>query len=324
MKEDAPILALHDVVKHFPTGSRVVHAVNGVSLAIRPGETVALVGESGCGKSTLGKLILGLERPSAGRIDLMGEDIGRLSGAALHAKRKHIQMIFQDTGTALDPRWRIADTIREPLDNYGVGSRDERKAGCWRCSSVWASGPTMRSAIRMSSPAASASVSASRALALSPDIIVVADEPVSALDVSVRAQVINLLSDLKASMGLSLLFISHDIGVVSHISDRVLVMYLGRIVETGATRKVLGRPVHPYSRGLLEAVPRAHPSLRREKAPLEGDPPSPYRLPAGCAFADRCPLALDRCRKEAPVLTTIDPETSVACHRSQDILAGAT
>ncbi len=324
MKEDAPILALHEVVKHFPTGSRVVHAVNGVSLAIRSGETVALVGESGCGKSTLGKLILGLERPSAGRIDLMGEDIGRLSGAALHAKRKHIQMIFQDTGTALDPRWRIADTIREPLDNYNVGSREERKTRVLAL--LERVGLRPDHALRYPHELSGGQrqrVGIARALALSPDIIV-ADEPVSALDVSVRAQVINLLSDLKASMGLSLLFISHDIGVVSHISDRVLVMYLGRIVETGATRKVLGRPVHPYSRGLLEAVPRAHPSLRREKAPLEGDPPSPYRLPAGCAFADRCPLALDRCRKEAPVLTAIDPETSVACHRSQDILAGAT
>ncbi len=321
MMKGAAILSLQDVVKHFPGGGKVVHAVNGVSFDIGPGETVALVGESGCGKSTLGKLILGLERPDTGRIAVMDEDIGRLSGAAMHAKRKRIQMIFQDTATALDPRWRIADTVREPLDNYRVGTREERNARVLKLLERVGLRPdhAQRYPHELSGGQRQR-VGIARALALSPDIIV-ADEPVSALDVSVRAQVINLLSDLKGSMGLSLLFISHDIGVVSHISDRILVMYLGRIVETGATRSVLARPVHPYSQGLLEAVPRAHPALRREKAPLEGDPPSPYRLPTGCAFAERCALAVDRCRREAPVLAPIDAETAVACHRSQDILA---
>ncbi len=290
MTTGAPVLALHEVVKHFPSGGKVVHAVNGVSLSIQSGETVALVGESGCGKSTLGKLILGLEKPDAGRIALMGDDIARLSGAAMHAKRKHIQMIFQDTGTALDPRWRIADIIREPLDNYRVGTREERKAHV--LSLLERVGLRADHAQRYPHELSGGQrqrVGIARALALRPDIIV-ADEPVSALDVSVRAQVINLLSDLKASMGLSLLFISHDIGVVSHISDRVLVMYLGRIVEAGATRTVLNRPFIPIPGGCSRRCrgPIHHCAARRRRS--RAIRPAPTGCPRAAPSPTAAPL----------------------------------
>ena len=319
MSPVAPVLVLQDVVRHFAVSGRVLHAVNGVSLEIGPHETLALVGESGCGKSTLGKLILGLDKPDSGRIEVMGGDISRLGPAAMREKRKSIQMIFQDSATALDPRWTVRDIIREPLDNYGIGTSAQRSARVEQLLLQVGLRPdhAQRYPHELSGGQRQR-IGIARALALEPNIIV-ADEPVSALDVSVRAQVINLLADLKQRMGLSLLFISHDIGVVAHISDRIVVMYLGRIVESGPTHRVLGQPVHPYTRGLLDAVPRAHPSQRREKAPLEGDPPSPYTLPPGCAFADRCPFAIDRCRREQPILTPFTAEVAVACHRAADM-----
>jgi peptide/nickel transport system ATP-binding protein/oligopeptide transport system ATP-binding protein len=319
MTDAPPILNLRDVVRHFPVSGRIVHAVNGVSMHVKPRETLALVGESGCGKSTLGKLILGLDRPDSGWIELAGEDFARLSAGALRAKRRAIQMIFQDSSTALDPRWTVADIIREPLDNYRIGDRAERVSRVM--SLLEKVGLRTDHANRYPHELSGGQrqrIGIARALAPMPSVIV-ADEPVSALDVSVRAQVINLLADLKESMGLSLLFISHDIGVVSHISDRIAVMYLGRIVETGPTRAVLRNPTHPYTRGLLDAVPRSHPSQRRRKAPLEGDPPSPYLLPPGCSFADRCPFAIDRCRNQRPELADFDSGRAVACHRAAEI-----
>jgi len=310
------VLEANNLVRHFRTGrGQKVHAVNGVSITIAQGETLALVGESGCGKSTLGRLIMGLDRPDDGEIRLLGNDLTRMSGKALHTQRRSVQMIFQDPSASLDPRWTAEAIVGEPLDNYRIGSPAERrqrvvdllvKVGlradhAQRYPHELSGGQRQRLGI-------------ARALALAPKLIV-ADEPVSALDVSIRAQVINLLADLRDEMHLSLLFISHDIGVVAHISRRIAVMYLGRIVEIGDTASVLNDPRHPYTEGLLEAVPRSRPDMRRQRAPLEGDPPSPIRLPSGCAFRDRCPVAMDVCASVLPPLLPAPDGRLVACHR---------
>ncbi|MWB78363.1 ATP-binding cassette domain-containing protein [Pseudooceanicola sp. 216_PA32_1] len=314
------VMQTRDLVRHFPIGGKQkVHAVNGVSMEIAAGETLALVGESGCGKSSFARLIMGLDRPDSGSARLLGQELTQLRGAGLHAHRKAVQMIFQDPTSSLDPRWTAEAIVREPLDNYKVGTPDERRARVLdlldrvglgahyaeRYPHEMSGGQRQRLGI-------------ARALALEPRLLV-ADEPVSALDVSIRAQVLNLLCDLRDEMNLSLLFISHDIGVVSHVSDRVAVMYLGRVIETGKTFDVLNNPKHPYTSGLLEAVPRPHPSQRRERAPLDGDPPSPIHLPQGCAFRDRCPVAMEVCGRFTPALKPDAEGRIVACHHANPV-----
>lgn len=309
------VIRAETLVRQFPIGrGRKVHALNGVSLGVKAGETLALVGESGCGKSTLGRLMVGLDRADGGRILLDGEDLTALSTKQLRARRSSMQMIFQDPVTSLDPRWTIESIVREPLDNFAVGTPAERRAKV--IALLERVGLRADQAQRFPHELSGGQrqrVGIARALALSPRVIV-ADEPVSALDVSVRAQVVNLLSDLRDDMGLALLFISHDIGLVAHISDRIAVMYLGEIVEIGETAQVLGNPQHPYTRGLLDAVPKTHPALRRKRSPLEGDPPSPTNLPAGCWFAERCQFAEARCRSAHPPLLAMSDGRSVACH----------
>lgn len=310
---ESSVLDATAIVRHFRTAKgQTVHAVNEVSLQIAQGETLALVGESGCGKSTLGRIVMGLDRPDAGRVMLMGSDIAAMRGRELHAQRRRAQMIFQDPAASLDPRWTAEAIVREPLDNYRIGTPDERrgmvealmervglrKDQAGRYPHELSGGQRQRLGI-------------ARALALRPQLIV-ADEPVSALDVSIRAQVINLLTDLQREMQLSIMFISHDIGVVAHISQRIAVMYLGRIVEIGDTHTVLNNPLHPYTKGLLDAVPRPTPLHRRVRAPLEGDPPSPIKLPVGCAFRERCPIAIDKCRIAVPPLVS-EGGRQVAC-----------
>jgi oligopeptide/dipeptide ABC transporter ATP-binding protein len=317
MTDISNLLVAENLVRHFPTGKgQTVHAVNDVSLSIAPGETLALVGESGCGKSTLGRMIMGLDRPDKGSVRLLGQDIARMGRRNLHDARRSVQMIFQDPSASLDPRWSAEAIVREPLDNYRIGTPAERrervislleKVGlrpdhAKRYPHELSGGQRQRLGI-------------ARALATRPRLIV-ADEPVSALDVSIRAQVINLLCDLRDEMELSILFISHDIGVVSHISDRIAVMYLGRIVEEGKTSTVLNAPQHPYTAGLLESVPRPRPSERRQRAPLEGDPPSPINLPSGCAFRPRCPIAIDICERSVPTLGLTGAGRQTACHRA--------
>jgi peptide/nickel transport system ATP-binding protein/oligopeptide transport system ATP-binding protein len=314
------VIKAEGLVRHFPIGrGRKVHALNGVSLGVRAGETLALVGESGCGKSTLGRLMVGLDRADGGRILLDGEDLTTLSVKQLRARRSSMQMIFQDPVTSLDPRWSIEAIVREPLDNFAVGTPAERRAKV--IALLERVGLRADQAQRFPHELSGGQrqrVGIARALALAPRVIV-ADEPVSALDVSVRAQVVNLLSDLRDDMGLALLFISHDIGLVAHISDRIAVMYLGEIVEIGETAQVLGNPQHPYTRGLLDAVPKTHPSLRRKRSPLEGDPPSPTNLPAGCWFAERCQHAQAHCRSAHPPLQSVKDGRSVACHLAGSI-----
>lgn len=314
----AAIVDARHLVRHFVGNhGRKVQALNGVSLTVAPRETLALVGESGCGKSTLGRLIVGLDRPDQGRILLDGEDLTHMSARQLRARRTKMQMIFQDPLTALDPRWTVEAIVREPLDNYSsdthAGKQERvlallervglRRDQASRYPHELSGGQRQR-------------VGIARALALSPQLIV-ADEPVSALDVSVRAQVVNLLCDLRDEMGLAMLFISHDIGLVAHISDRIAVMYLGKIVETGVTTAVLNSPAHPYTRALLNAVPQANPKRRSQRTPLEGDPPNPSDLPAGCWFASRCPMATLHCQQAQPVLRVLASGSQVSCHLAQ-------
>lgn len=317
MSDDTQPVAIRgeNLVRHFPLDrTRKVHALNGVTLDVRAGETLALVGESGCGKSTLGRLLVALDTPDGGHIQLDGVDLTTLSPNEIHARRRSMQMIFQDPATSLDPRWTIEDTVREPLDNYRIGTPAERKARVLELlERVGIRADQAERYPHELSGGQRQRIGIARALALSPKFIV-ADEPVSALDVSVRAQVVNLLNDLRDEMGLALLFISHDIGLVAHISDRIAVMYLGEIVEMGNTADVLSDPKHPYTQGLLDAVPKTHPSLRRQKSPLEGDPPSPTNLPDGCWFAARCTFAEARCHTQHPELRPLNEAHSAACH----------
>ncbi|MGY2047864.1 ABC transporter ATP-binding protein [Methylobacterium sp. JK268] len=293
---------------------RAVRAVDGIDLSIARGETVGLVGESGCGKSSVGRSLLRLVEPAAGRIVFDGLPVRDLSGRGLRAYRRRAQMVFQDPFASLNPRHTIAAALEGPLAVHERIGRAERRA-------------RVRAMLdRVGLPQAALSryphefsggqrqrIGIARALVLRPDLVV-CDEPVSALDLSIQAQILNLLSAMKREFGLSYLFISHDLSVVNHVSDRVLVMYLGRIVETAPTRRLLGAPRHPYTRALLDAVP--DPARRRQAPPLQGDLPSPTDVPPGCRFHPRCPLATDLCRREDPPLRLLAPDHAAACHHA--------
>jgi len=298
----------------FGRGRGEVHAVDDVSFAIRQGETLGLVGESGCGKSTIGKTVLRLVEPTAGTIAWRGQHIHRLHGRAMRPYRRELQAVFQDPYASLNPRMRAADIVAEPIRNFEKVSAAEmgervvslfEKVGLRpdqmpRYPYEFSGGQRQRLGI-------------ARALAPRPKLIV-CDEPVSALDVSVQAQVINLLGDLQREFGLSYLFVAHDLAVVEHISHRVAVMYLGRIVELAPTRAVFAHPQHPYTEALLSAVPVPDPTVQRKRIILAGDVPSPIDLPKGCRFHTRCPYAFDRCRVEEPALKEVLPGHFAACH----------
>jgi oligopeptide/dipeptide ABC transporter ATP-binding protein len=315
------IVAVASIARHYPAGrKRRVRAVDGVTLDLRRGETLALVGESGCGKSTLARLILRLEPVDGGRITFEGRDITDLDGPDLRAHRRFVQMVFQDPYTSLDPRMTAEAIVREPLDNFKIGTPVERLAEARRLlARVGLRAEMAQRYPHELSGGQQQRLGIARALALKPRVLV-ADEPVSALDVSIRAQVINLLMDLQAEFGLTLLFVSHDIGVVAHVSHRIAVMYLGRIVEIGDTDTLLDHPAHPYTRALLDAVPAAHPRLKRARQPLEGDLPSPSDPPPGCPFHPRCPLAIDRCRREIPALRPLASAHDAACHLAEAVV----
>jgi len=317
----APLLAVRSLKKHFRRGgfgrgrSRIVRAVDGIDLTLERGRTLGLVGESGCGKTTTGRMLVLLEQPTEGAILLDGVDYAR-SGADARGYHRRMQMVFQDPSSSLDPRMSIRATIAEPLDVGRVGSRAERRAVVETLlEKVGLSPDVQERRPHQLSGGQRQRVGIARALALSPDVIV-ADEPTSALDVSIRAQIINLMADLQAELGISFIFISHDLSTVRHISDSVAVMYLGKIVEQGPAEEVFERPLHPYTRALLEAVPIADPEAesRRVSVVLAGDPPDPANIPSGCRFYSRCPLATRRCQAEEPQLVALDAERSVACH----------
>ena len=311
------LLELDSVVKRFPVrdalGRRAgaVHAVDGVSLSVAQGETLAIVGESGCGKSTLGRLMLNLITPDSGSVRFGGEDLVRLSPAAMRARRRDMQLIFQDPFASLDPRMTVEQAVAEPLRLHRIVPRSEERARVSDLLSRVGLRPELaRRWPHEFSGGQRQRVAIARALASRPKLIV-GDEPVSALDVSVQAQVVNLLSDLIRDLGLTFVLISHDLGVVRHVADRVAVMYLGRIVEEGPAEEVLTAPKHPYTRALLAAVP----GHGVKAPPLEGDVPSPIAPPPGCRFHTRCPFAVDRCRSEQPDLR--GEAHRVACHLSE-------
>jgi oligopeptide transport system ATP-binding protein len=308
-----PILEVRDLVKHYPLTRGIlfkkqigaVKAVDGVSFDLRQGETLGIVGESGCGKSTVARMLVNLERPTAGAISYKGEDITKLSGRALKAVRRNIQMVFQDPYTSLNPRMTVGDIIGEPYEIHPeVAPKGDRRRKVQELLDVVGLNPEYINRYpHQFSGGQRQRIGIARGLALRPEVIV-ADEPVSALDVSVQAQVVNLLERLQADLGLSYVFIAHDLSIVRHISDRVGVMYLGRIVETGTDGQIYDHPTHPYTQALLSAVPVPDPGARahRERIILSGDVPSPADPPSGCPFRTRCWKAQPRCTAEVPLL----------------------
>ncbi len=331
-----PILEVHDLKKHFPikggffggtTG--YVYAVDGVSFSINKGETLSLVGESGCGKSTVGKAILKLFPITGGQVVLDGNRIDDMPSGTLRPMRRRMQVVFQDPFSSLNPRMRVRDILAEPIRNFGLASSSadlEKRVGdlmdrvrlprdaVGRWPHEFSGGQRQRICI-------------ARALAADPDLII-CDEAVSALDVSVKAQIVNLLQDLQKELGLAMLFISHDLAIVEHMTHRVAVMYLGKIVEVAPKRALFAAPKHPYTEALLSAVPVPEPGAARERIILKGDVPSPINPPKGCRFHTRCPYAFDRCRQDEPILRETEGGHWSACHlhdlpAAQNPLSGA-
>ena len=317
-----PLLDVRDLKKYYPlkrglfgrSGGRV-HAVDGVSFQIARGETLALVGESGCGKSTVGRAVLRLIDITAGQVVLAGQRIDNLSQSTLRPMRQRIQVVFQDPFSNLNPRMRVRDILAEPIRNFGLASSkldlDRQLADL--LDSVHLPKDALGRWPHEFSGGQRQRIGIARALATKPDLIV-CDEAVSALDVSVKAQIVNLLQDLQSELGLALLFISHDLAIVEHMTHRVAVMYLGKIVELAPRRELFGSPRHPYTKVLLSAVPVPEPGHARRRIILKGDVPSPVSPPAGCRFHTRCPYAFDRCRVEEPLLRPVSADQMAACH----------
>jgi peptide/nickel transport system ATP-binding protein/oligopeptide transport system ATP-binding protein len=324
-RSNGELLRVDNLVKYFPIRAGFlsgtvghVHAVDGVSFAVRRGEAFGLVGESGCGKTTLAQTVIRLYQPDSGQIIFDGKDIASLDRGALQPIRRRIQMIFQDPYASLNPRMTVGSIVSEPLDVFGVGTpaqRQERVRELLRTVGLhtyminrypheFSGGQRQRIGI-------------ARALALQPEMII-CDEPVSALDVSIQAQVINLLGDLQRQFGLTYLFIAHNLAVVAYVCDRIGVMYLGKLVELGSTEQVVTRPRHPYTQALLSAVPIPKPGLKKQRTILTGDVPSPVSPPSGCRFRTRCPVARPNCGDAVPGMTEVEPGHWVACYYADE------
>jgi oligopeptide transport system ATP-binding protein len=311
------LVRVRDLVKYFPVerSRDVVRAVDGVSFNILEGETLGLVGESGCGKSTVGRCILRLIEPTSGRVEFGGSDVLLLNKSNLRAMRREMQIIFQDPYASLNPRMKVADIIAEPLVVHRIGSKEERRAKVIDLLEKVGLDPNYANRYPHEfSGGQRQRIGVARALALNPKLIV-ADEPVSALDVSVQAQVVNLLQDLQKEFGLTYLFISHGLAIVEHISTRVAVMYLGRIVEVASAAELYANPLHPYTKALLSAIPVPDPTRKRDRIILTGDVPTPINPPSGCRFRTRCPWAIEDCAKIDPDLREISPGHLAACIR---------
>ncbi|WP_374644003.1 ABC transporter ATP-binding protein [Tabrizicola sp.] len=328
-----PLVEVTDLKMHFPIHTGVfrrhtgdVKAVDGVSFSILPGQTLGLVGESGCGKSTVGRAMLRLYEPTAGRVVIDGDDVASLAPEALRKKRPTMQMVFQDPQASLNPRMTLARIIGEPLDEHTAWPKAKKLERVYEL--MDAVGLNRRFANRYPhefSGGQRQRIGIARALALNPRFIV-CDEPIAALDVSIQAQVVNLLEDLQEKLGLTYLFISHDLSMVRHIADRVAVMYLGRIAELSPRDALYARPLHPYAEALLSAVNEPDPvrAATRKRIILRGDVPSPANPPVGCNFCTRCPRVFDRCRVEKPALREVESGRFVACHLFDNTAAGAT
>lgn len=313
------MLKVENLHVHFPVGGgRTVRAVDGVSFTVAKGETLGVVGESGCGKSTTGRALLRLLPKTSGMVSFDGQDIHTLQGQGLKALRRRVQMVFQDPFASLSPRLSVGQLVAEPLEIHGIAGDKQARVEeilkavglpegiASRYPHAFSGGQRQRIGI-------------ARALALNPELIVL-DEPVSALDISVRAQVVNLLMDLQAERGIAYVFIGHDLALIRHVAHRVAVMYLGRIVEIGEADTLYTNPRHPYTRSLLASAPVADPNRRRETAPLEGDPPSPMNIPSGCRFRTRCPFAQAICTEKDPALEPLGSGAHAsACHLAQEL-----
>ncbi|MEN9793066.1 MAG: hypothetical protein RL330_1144 [Actinomycetota bacterium] len=317
LRGEGAVLTVEDLVVDFPaSGGRTVHAVSGISIDLLPGETLGIVGESGCGKSTTGRAILQLPRPTSGSVVLDGTDLVKLDEGEMRAKRTGIQMIFQDPISSLNPRRRIKDVVAEPLRVWGPKDKAEQYRIVRETLEAVGLDADLVGDRRPHefSGGQCQRISIARALVLNPKIII-CDEPVSALDVSVQAQILNLLEDLKAKYGITLIFIAHDLGVVKNVSDRVAVMYLGKLCEVADSEALYKKPSHPYTRLLLGSVPVADPTKKPDTSTeLSGDLPSPTDPPSGCRFRTRCPRATDRCAAEEPQLREVGVGHYVACH----------
>ena len=321
------LLKIDNLQKHFPVlgglfGLRpsVVKAVDGVSFQIAPGETLGLVGESGCGKSTTGRAVLRLHEPTGGKIWFDNQDVTAMSLQNLKEIRPQMQMIFQDSAASLNPRHSIGKIIAEPLKVHTTMAEVESHERVNELMQLVGLNPKWRNRFPHEfSGGQRQRINIARALALNPRFIV-ADEPISALDVSIQAQVVNLMQDLQSQMGLTYLFIAHDLSMVRHISNRIAVMYLGKMVEIGEAAKMFAAPLHPYTQSLISAVPIPNPRLERKRKPiiLEGEVPSPRNVPSGCVFHTRCPIARDICKHEVPELRTFAEKHEVACHLVDD------
>lgn len=316
-----PLLEINDLKKHFLIGGGMfgrtvgkVYAVDGVTFSIYPGETMGLVGESGCGKTTVGRCALALERPTSGEIYFRKQNVCEMSGRALKKIRSKMQIVFQDPYASLNPRWSVQDIIAEPLVVSGKMNKNEVKTVVVRLlNKVGLNENHLERFPHEFSGGQRQRIGVARALSVDPDFIVL-DEPTSSLDVSVQAQILNLLKQLQNEMRLTYLFISHNLGVIKHMSTRIAVMYLGRIVEVAETEKLFERPLHPYTKILLESIPIAEPHAKRKKERITGDVPSAARPPHGCRFHPRCPIAIEKCAKVEPDLIETISGHYTACH----------
>lgn len=326
----APLLQIEDLTMHFPVRGGVlrrqvatVHAVDGVHLALEAGRTLGLVGESGCGKTTVGRCIVGLYKPTAGRVRFDGQDVAGAGAGDLKRIRRDLQMIFQDPFESLNPRHTVGEILREPFEIHRIGTPADRMARVQALMARVGMDPGALDRFPHEfSGGQRQRIGIARAIALNPRLII-CDEPVSALDVSIQSQILNLLLGLQQEMGLAYLFIAHDLAVVKHVSDRIAVMYLGKIVEQAPAETLYRNPLHPYTVALIAAIPEADPDRRKVHPLLGGDVPSPLTPPSGCRFHPRCPIAIDRCRVEEPALKAPandgGDEHRVACHRPGDL-----
>jgi peptide/nickel transport system ATP-binding protein len=323
----APLVTAHNLTRtfHIRRGmfgrTAAVRAVDSVSFTLKSGETLGIVGESGSGKTTMGRMVLGVDRPDGGDVRFKGQPLPAIGTAGWRAQRAHMQMIYQDPLGALDRRVAIMEQVREPLDIHGIGAAKERQEIARQMlARVGLSKDYDGRYPHSLSGGQRQRVVLARALMTKPDFLV-CDEPVSALDVSIQAQIVNLLTDLQAELGLAMLFISHDLRVVRQVSNRVAVMYLGNFVEEGDADDIFATPLHPYTKALVSAAPAVDKRSRQDRIVLKGEPPNPANRPAGCSFHPRCPLATDRCRSEVPVLRSIGGGRNVACHIVADAQA---